>query len=64
VQNNLSQKLIEQVNSAAGKKSPLIITGGDSKAFYGNRVEGEVISTAEHAGIIEYQPSELVVTVR
>ncbi len=62
--NDLSQKLIEQVNNAVGKKSPQVITGGGSKAFYGNRVEGEVISTAEHTGIIEYQPSELVVTVR
>ncbi len=62
--NDLSQKLIEQINNAVGKKSPLVITGGGSKAFYGNRVEGEVISTAEHTGITEYQPSELVVTVR
>ncbi len=62
--NDLSQKLIEQINNAVGKKSPLVITGGGSKAFYGNRIEGEVISTAEHTGIIEYQPSELVITVR
>jgi glycolate oxidase FAD binding subunit len=33
-------------------------------SFYGNNVKGEAISTAKHTGIIEYQPSELVVTVR
>ncbi len=64
MQNDISQNLIEQVNNALKNKSPLMITGGDSKAFYGKRVEAEVISLAEHTGIIEYQPSELVVTVR
>jgi len=64
VHNDISQKLIEQINDAVDKKLPLVITGGGSKAFYGNHVEGEIISTAKHTGIIEYQPSELVVTVR
>ena len=62
--NDISTSLIEQVNNAIENKSPLVISGGGSKAFYGNRVEGEALSTAEHAGIIEYQPSELVVTLR
>ncbi len=61
---DLSQNLTDQVNTAINNKTPLVIVGGNSKAFYGNRVVGEVISTAEHTGIIEYQPSELVVTVR
>jgi glycolate oxidase FAD binding subunit len=64
VQNDISQNLIEQVNNALKNKSPLMITGGGSKTFYGNKVEGETISTAGHTGIIEYQPSELVITVR
>ncbi|VAW52991.1 Glycolate dehydrogenase, FAD-binding subunit GlcE [hydrothermal vent metagenome] len=62
--NDISQNLAEQVSDAIGDKSSLVITSGNSKTFYGNRVKGEVISTAEHTGIIEYQPSELVVTVR
>ncbi len=61
---DLSQNLIEQVNTAISNKSPIKITGGGSKTFYGNNVDGETISTADHTGIIEYQPSELVVTVR
>lgn len=64
MQNDITNKLLEQVTAAVKQKSPLVINGGDSKAFYGNRVEGEKISTAGHSGIIEYQPSELVVTVR
>ena len=62
--NDISQGLVEQVNEAIKAKSPLVISGGGSKAFFGNRVEGETLSTAGHTGIIEYQPSELVVTVR
>ncbi|HEB82941.1 MAG TPA: glycolate oxidase subunit GlcE [Gammaproteobacteria bacterium] len=61
---DISTSLIEQINNAIENKSPLVISGGGSKAFYGNRVEGETLSTAKHTGIIEYQPSELVVTVR
>lgn len=62
--NDLSDSLLAQVTVATKQKSPLVISGGGSKAFYGNRVDGEIISTAGHTGIIEYQPSELVVTVR
>ena len=64
MQNDISLNLIEQVNNAVNNKTPLVITGGGTKTFYGNRVDGEVISTVGHTGIIEYQPSELVVTVR
>jgi len=59
-----TNKLIEQVTTAYTTKQALLINGGDSKAFYGNHVEGEIVSTAKHTGIIEYQPSELVITVR
>jgi glycolate oxidase FAD binding subunit len=62
--NDFSASLKNQVTEAYAKKTPLHIIGGESKAFYGNYVKGDTISTAEHAGIIEYQPSELVVTVR
>jgi glycolate oxidase FAD binding subunit len=64
VKNDLSDILKDQVAEAVSQKKTLRITGGNSKAFYGNRVEGDVISTAEHTGITEYQASELVVTVR
>ena len=59
-----SDHILEQVKTAFGKKSPLRISAGDSKSFYGNHVEGDVVSTEGHTGIITYQPSELVITVR
>jgi len=64
MKNDFSESLKEQVVDAFAQKKPLQIIGGRSKAFYGNHVDGTAISTAEHTGIIEYQPSELVVTVR
>ncbi len=64
MKNDCSDNLQQQVATALDKKTPLQITAGGSKSFYGNRVEGEVISTVGHTGIIDYHPSELVVTVR
>ncbi len=61
---DLTNKLLEQVKDAANNKRLLRISAGNSKMFYGNQVEGQPLSTAKHQGIIEYQPSELVVTVR
>ncbi len=64
IKNDFSDNLKSQVAEALSHKTSLRIVGGNSKSFYGNNVKGEIISTAEHTGIIEYQPSELVVTVR
>jgi len=64
VQKDITNNLLEQVADTRTHTKPLHIVGSGSKAFYGNPVKGEVISTARHTGIIEYQPSELVVTVR
>jgi len=62
--NDLSNNLREQVANAFEKKTPLRITAGGSKSFYGNKVNGQEINVNKHTGITEYQPSELVVTVR
>lgn len=64
MKNDISDSLIEQVHNAASNQSALTISGGNSKNFYGNTVRGETVATASHSGIIKYQPSELVVTVR
>lgn len=59
------QALVERVRDAAGHSRALTLRGGGSKAFYGEPVEaGEVLDTRGHAGIVAYEPSELVVTVR
>jgi glycolate oxidase FAD binding subunit len=56
--------LAEQVRSAAQSRRPLTIRGGGTKAFYGGAVEGDLLDTRVYHGIIDYAPSELVVTVR
>src|ERR1700712_101039 len=56
--------LIERIRAAAAQGTPLRIRGGGSKDFYGERLEGELLETRGLAGIVSYEPSELVVTVR
>jgi glycolate oxidase FAD binding subunit len=59
-----SERLIEAVRRAAAEAQPLVITGSGSKRFLGRAVDGAALSTAEHQGIVAYQPAELVVTAR
>jgi glycolate oxidase FAD binding subunit len=42
----------------------LSIVGGDSKRDIGREQVGEPISVNEYSGVVDYQPTELVVTVR
>lgn len=49
---------------AASSAAPLLIQGGGSKAFYGRPVSGELLDTRSHRGVVAYEPTELVVTVR
>ena len=59
-----SEALQTRVLEAYAQGTSLRIVGGGSKTFHGRAVEGEVLSVAVHRGIVDYQPSELVVTVR
>ncbi len=59
-----SEQLLDQVNQALDAKTPLRIQGSDSKAFLGRPVEGELLDTRVHRGIVTYDPTELVVSVR
>ncbi|MFN0183306.1 MAG: glycolate oxidase subunit GlcE [Aquabacterium sp.] len=56
--------LVDRVRAAQAARTPLCITGGGSKAFYGGLPRGEPLSTAGLSGISSYEPSELVVTAR
>jgi glycolate oxidase FAD binding subunit len=58
------QSLIDQVRAARADKTPLAITGGGTKAFYGGQAQGTPLDVRPLAGISSYEPSELVVTVR
>lgn len=57
-------QLVGQVREAVARGKPLRIVGGDSKAFYGRRTTGEPLETRHHHGILDYAPSELVLTAR
>lgn len=61
-----TSQLIEQVRAAADAGRKLAIQGGGTKAFMGRAVDAdqEVLSLAEHSGIVSYQPVELVMTAR
>jgi len=61
---NASDALADEVSRAAASGTPLRIVGGDTKALYGRHVDGEPLSLAGHRGIVDYDPSELVVTAR
>ncbi|MEL4167367.1 glycolate oxidase subunit GlcE [Pseudomonas sp. ZS001] len=64
VDRDASDLLLEQVNRARANTTPLRIQGSNSKAFLGREVAGEVLDTRVHRGIVHYDPTELVVTVR
>ncbi len=57
--------LQDQINAARAAKQTLRIRGGGSKDFYGNALGNfAMLDTRAHSGIISYEPSELVVTVK
>ncbi len=56
--------LLEQVRAAAADRRPLRIIGGNSKQHFGRESPGEPIHMREYSGVVDYQPSELVITVR
>jgi len=60
-------RLVEQVRDAASRNAPLCIVGGGTKTFYGRNADcnaAERLETSDYAGIVDYQPSELVITAR
>jgi glycolate oxidase FAD binding subunit len=61
---SIEKDIQEQVRSAATGKTPLAIEGGNSKQFYGRATQGKPLSVSGHRGIIDYTPSELVISVR
>lgn len=61
---DLTQQLQQQVDQAYRERTPLRIEGGGTKNFYGNPSAGDILSISRHSGIVEYEPSELVITVR
>jgi glycolate oxidase FAD binding subunit len=53
-----------RIRKAAEGGTPLRIRGGGTKDFYGGPPLGEILETQVYAGIVDYQPTELVLTAR
>ena len=53
-----------QIRTATAVRSPLVIRGGGTKDFYGQAVAGTVLDITPYAGIVDYDPTELVITAR
>ncbi|MDD2809563.1 glycolate oxidase subunit GlcE [Rhodoferax sp.] len=58
------QHFTDQIRNAAAQRTPLRIRGAGSKDFYGHPTQGELLDTRSYSGIVSYEPTELVVTVR
>lgn len=56
--------LAEAIRTASAERAALRIVGGDTKAWLGRPVEGRVLPIAGHRGILDYQPTEMVITAR
>lgn len=61
---DLTEQWRERVCAAAAAGTALRVRGGGTKDFYGRTPVGEVFDTRGHAGVVSYEPTELVVTVR
>ena len=56
--------IADRVRAAVADQTPLRIRGGGTKDFHGLALRGEGLDIRGLSGILSYEPSELVVTVR
>ena len=57
-------QISDRIRAAAAQRTPLRLRGTGSKDFYGESLQGELLDLSTLRGIVSYEPSELVVTVR
>ncbi len=58
------QDFTDRILKAAQTGQALRLRGGGTKDFLGQSLQGEVLDTRAYSGILSYEPSELVITVR
>ena len=56
--------LTDRIRHATQTGQALRLRGGGTKDFLGQSLQGEVLDTVAYNGILSYEPSELVITVR
>lgn len=54
----------ESILAAGRQKQPLCIRGGGTKDWYGRTPSGTILDTRAYSGVVAYDPTELVITVR
>jgi len=59
-----TEELQQTVLQAVREDTPLQIVAAGSKSFYGRQPHGRIFKVNGHQGVINYQPSELVITAR
>ena len=62
--NDLTQDLQDRVRAAADAATPLVLMGQGTKSCMGRATAGEPLELAGHAGILNYESQELVITAR
>ncbi len=60
----MSADQVDDFRARILERKPLRLRGGGSKDFYGGPLAGEVLETRGHQGIVNYEPTELVITAR
>ena len=58
------QDFTDRILQASKSGQALRLRGGGTKDFLGQSLQGEVLDTTAYSGILSYEPSELVITVR
>jgi len=61
---SIEDELREQVSVVAANGGEIQIIGGGSKGFYGEAIEALPVDVCAHSGVIDYDPAELVITLR
>lgn len=63
---DISEQLVDQVKASLNKQTSLRIHGNNSKLQLGRNpsAQGEIISLAQHKGVVKYEPVELILTAR
>jgi len=54
----------ERIVAATANGTPLQIRGGGTKDWYGQELRGDLLDTRAYSGIVDYEPTELVITAR
>jgi glycolate oxidase FAD binding subunit len=58
------QVIRTRIGEAHAARRPLRLRGAGTKDFYGEHCEGEWLDLSSYRGVVDYEPSELVITAR